>query len=78
MDNRPLLKIGFDGHYVVYLWERGGEIPPALPDSFLSIVGFLAGVTKNDTNFETTPYFSRCFIPKKGDSDEKDCLNSWI
>jgi len=27
MDNRPLLQIGFDGHYVVYLWERGGEIP---------------------------------------------------
>ena len=31
MDNRPLLQIGFDGHYVVYLWERGGEIPPRHP-----------------------------------------------
>ena len=31
MDNRPLLQIGFDGHYVVYLGEPGGEIPPGYP-----------------------------------------------
>jgi len=38
MDNRPLLQIGFDGHYVVYLWERGGEIP--LRDPTLNISEF--------------------------------------
>jgi len=31
MDNRPLLQIGFDGHYVVYLRGTGGETPPVYP-----------------------------------------------
>ena len=31
MDNIPSLQIGFDGHYVVCLWETGGEIPPVHP-----------------------------------------------
>ena len=42
MDNTPLLQIGFDGHYVVYLWETGGEIPPVHPTRYMPMPLFYA------------------------------------